>query len=209
MVDPGAVQNLVRQLNRWYRQKAKPRGTMDHYHRGVRMTYTAVCRGVDCIFAFILLSGAVALYFVPSKTEDKPWLLVITYLGIVVLAFLTLFQTFRESVVVTDDCLIKSDLLGRETRMNWRDIANYKIKPDSNKVIFSDNAKAKLRMSLSYDGWQDFRETAARHLNPVLYWQFVYAVANLDAKRKTSLPDIKLRWPKWFSAKSREGKQAW
>jgi hypothetical protein len=44
MVDVGLTQVIVRQLNRWQRKHANPRGAADHFHRGTRMSYTTVSR---------------------------------------------------------------------------------------------------------------------------------------------------------------------
>jgi len=203
MVDPGAAQALVKQLNRWYRSRAKPHGTIDHFYRGTRMSYTATYRGVMSLFSIVILSVASVLYFVPDIFADKsPWVILamkIGWTGIVVLAVLAPLRAFREFTVVNDEGLIKSNLFGREQRLGWREISNFRIKPDDNQVIFMNSAKATLTMSLTYDGWQDFREMAARHLTPVLYWQFDYALTNLDAKR-ANLPSTKKTRPaKWFS----------
>ncbi len=202
MVDPGAAQALVKQLNRWYRQKAKPHGTMDHFYRGTRMSYTAAYRTVMCLFSLIMLSVAGVLYLVPDITADKSQWVVLGLktggAGIIVLAILAPLQAFRDFTVVNDDGLIKFNLFGSETRLEWKEIFTFQIKPDDNKVIFRSNAKTRLTMSLAYDGWQDFREMAARHLGPVLYWQLDYALANLDAKRANLPTTRKLRLPKWF-----------
>jgi hypothetical protein len=56
-------------------------------------------------------------------------------------------------------------------------------------------------MSLAYDGWQDFRELAARHLDPALYWQFVYALTDVHAKSTIARKTKKTRPAKWFSSK--------
>lgn len=204
MVDPGAVQNLVKQLNRWYRKRAKPRGTMDHYHRGTRMSYTAVCRGVACLFSLLLLSIAGALFFVPDIMADKPALAVlglkIGWLGIVVVALLAPIQVFRECAVVNDEGVISFDLFGREQRFGWKEITGFQIKPDDNKVIFKTaNPKVKLKMSLSFDGWRDFLELAEKHLDCALNFQLVYALTHLDAKRPVARPAKKSRWARWFS----------
>ena len=204
MVDPGVAQAIVKQLNRWYRKRAKPHGTLDLYHRGTRMRYTAACRSVNAFESSFLLSVATVLYFVPSVTEGKSSMVVLLLkLGwgaLVALAVFMILQVFREYVVINDDGLLKSDLFGRETRMAWKDIFTYRIKPDDNKVIFHTNTKSKLTMSLSYDGWQDFLEMAARHLNPTLYWQFNCTIANIDAKRPILRSTKKPRWAKWFSS---------
>jgi len=203
MVDPGAAQALVKQLNRWYRKRAKPHGTVDHFYRGTRMSYTAAYRAVMSLFSIVMLSVASLLYFFPDIFADKsPWVILalkIGWVGIVMLSVLAPLRAFREFTVVNDDGLIKSNLFGREQRLGWREINSFRIKPDDNQVIFMNNAKARLTMSLAYDGWQDFREMAARHLGPVLYWQLDYALANVDAKRANLPTTRKLRLPKWFS----------
>jgi hypothetical protein len=203
MVDPGAAQALVKQLNRWYRQRAEPHGTIDHFYRGTRMSYTAAYRNVMCLFSLIMLSVASVLYFVPDIFADKsPWVILalkIGWIGIVVLAILAPLRAFREFTVVNDEGLIKFNLFGGETRLGWKEIVSFQLKPDDNTVIFMNNAKTKLTMSLAYDGWQDFEETAARHLSPVLYWQFTYALANVNAKSTIPRSTKKPRPAKWFS----------
>ncbi len=71
MVDPGAAQLIVKQLNRWYHRRAQPHGTMDHYHRGTRMSYTAVYRRAAGCFCLILLGVAAVLYFVPGLGKEN------------------------------------------------------------------------------------------------------------------------------------------
>jgi hypothetical protein len=206
MVDPGAAQALVKQLNRWYRKKATPRGTADHYHRGTRMSYTAASRAVVCLFSLLLLSVACVLYFAPNLMADKPSLVVlglkIAWLGIVVVAFLAPVQAFREFVVINEEGVMKSDLFGRQTRFGWNEILSFRINPDDNKVIFrTADPKAKLKMSLAYDGWRDFLELAGRRLDPALNFQLVHALATLDAKRTISRSTKKVPWAKWFPTK--------
>ena len=200
MVDPGAAQLIIRQLNRWYRRRAQPHGTMDHYHRGTRMGYTAVYRRVAGCFGLILLGVAVVLYFVPGlgKENSSPVVLLFKLgaVGIVALALLMALQAFREFTVITDDELIKFNLFGRETRLAWRDIYSYQIQPDNNTVTFKTNGKARMKLSLAYDGWQDLREMAARQMNPALYWQFVHALGVVDARRTISTAKINLA--KWL-----------
>jgi len=203
MVDPGVAQALVKQLNRWYRQRAKPRGTVDHYHRGTRMNYAAAYRTVMSLFSLIMLSVAGVLYLVPDITADKsPWVVLglkIGGAGIVIVAVLAPLQAFREYAVVNDEGLIKFNLFGRETRLGWNEIVTFQLKPDDNKVIFKNNTKTKLTMSLACDGWQDFREMAAKHLDPALYWQFANALANVNAKGTISPSTKKTRPAKLFS----------
>ncbi len=166
------------------------------------MSYTATYRGVTSFASGLLLCIAAAFYLVPEVSAGKsPLMILLLKLGcggIVLVAVFMLMHAFRECAVITDDGLIKLDLFGRETRLGWKDISRFQIKPDDNKVIFRDSARAKLTMSLAYDGWQDFSDMAFRRLTPALYWQFKRAVANIDAKR-TNLPSTrKTRWAKWF-----------
>ena len=186
MVDVGLTQLIVKRLNRWQRKRAKPHGTTDLFHRGTRMTYTAASRIVPTIFSIFLLALACILYFGPNFMEDKPpWeilALKIGWLGIVAVALLAPLQVFREYVVITDDGLLKSDLFGRQTRMTWSDIVTFRINPDDNKVIFLNQDNRKLTTSLAYDGWQDFFEMAARHMNQPLYPQFQFMFRNIDIK---------------------------
>ena len=205
MIDPGAIQNVIKQLNRWYRKKAKPRGTMDYYHRGIRMSYTAAYRGMASVAAGILFLTAAVLYFEHGFMDKQPplltMLLKLSWVAIIALAFVTLLQAFRACVVITDDGLIKYNLLGREKRMTWDKISTYRIKSDDNKVIFLNKSKAKLTVSLSFDGWQDFREMAVRRMTPDLYWQLNLAIATIDVKRP-NVASIKL--PAWLRRSSRK-----
>jgi len=124
------------------------------------MSYNAACRGVACLFSLFLLSIAGVLCFVPSVTADKSPLVVlglkIGWLGIVAVAPFAPRQAFREFVIASDEGLMKSNLLGRQTRFEWKEIAGFQIKPDDNKVIFRIGIKTRLTMSLAYDGWRDF-----------------------------------------------------
>ena len=211
MVDPGAVQALIKQLNRWYRKRAKPRGTVDHFHRGMRMTYTATSRAVNSGVAALFLAIAAVLYFVPGILEHQSTLMVLLlklgWAGIIALAILILMQAYGEYAVVTEDGIIKSGMFGRETRMEWKDIRHFRIKSDSNDVVLRDHAKRKVKLSLSYDGWHDFLEIAARRLDPNLYYQFYYVFVNIDVKKTVSLSASQSRWARWFSQEIRFGKR--
>ena len=186
MIDPTVAQALVKQLSRWFRQRRKPHGTVDHFYRGTRMSFSATYRNVTCFTCFIALAVACALYFIPGITEGKsPLVVALLKIGwglVVAVAILLPMRAFREGVVVTDDGLIKCDLFGRETRMTWKEIHTYRIKADENKVTLISTAKAKFVVSLAYDGWQDFLEMAAKHLHPTLYWQLMPALQNMDIK---------------------------
>jgi hypothetical protein len=198
MVDPGAAQAIVKQLNRWYRSRARPHGTIDHYHRGTRMGYTGAYRvGASIVAGFLI--GTAILFLGLGVTSGKSLLVVSFLVGIVAVAIYLLLQAFREFAIVTDEGLIRVNLFNRETRLAWREISSFRMKPDDNKVIFMSVTKKKLTMSLSYDGWQDFDELAARHLDPALYWQFAYALANVNAKRTISRSTKKTHPAKRFS----------
>jgi hypothetical protein len=180
MVDPGAAHAIVKLLNRWYRKWAKPHGAIDHFHRGTRMSYTIVYRVVHVAMSVFLLSVAALLYLVPAVMEGQSRVMVLLvklgWVGIVCLAVLVLMQAVRECTIITDDGLIKVNLLGRETRMAWRDISDFTMKPDDNKVIFRSREKTKLTMSLAYDGWHDFLATTSSRLDPALYAQIHYTL---------------------------------
>jgi hypothetical protein len=205
MIDPGAAQAIVKQLNRWYRKKAKPHGAMDHFYRGTRMNYTAAYRGVTSFMCSIILLIATIPFFAPDIFADKsPYIILLLkmgWCGIVLVAIYLPLHAFRDFTVINDEGLIGSNHLGRETRLGWKDIYTYQIKSDDNRVIFRTHGKAKLTMSLSCDGWQDFLEMAARHLNPALFWQLNTALANVDTKSKQTIPGWtkKARWAKWIS----------
>jgi hypothetical protein len=203
MVDPGIAQVVIKNLNHWYRKKAKPRGTLDHFYRGTRMNYTSSYRVVICFFSLIMLSGAYALYFVPGLFADKsPWIVLlikIAWVGITVVSLLAPMQAFREFVIVNDEDVMKSDLFGRQKRFNWKEITSFHLKPDSNELVFQiADSKRKLTMNLAYDGWRDFLELAEKHLDPVLNFRLVYEVATLAVRRPVARPIKKSRWFMWF-----------
>ena len=205
MVDPGIAQAIVKQLNRWYRRRSQPHGAIDHFYRGTRMSYTRTKCIVACFMSLFLFAIAAGAFLVPSISEDKSiWLVVLFKLaaiGMATIGVLASLQAFCEFVVVTDDGLIKSDLFGRKTQWAWADIVTFQIKPDDNKVTFRNQAKAKLTMSLAYDGWQDFLETAARRLNPLLFPQFKFALANVNVKRRAMPVIKKIQVKKWLTTK--------
>jgi hypothetical protein len=206
-VDPGAAQALIKQFNRACRKRRKPHGTIDHYHRGIRMTYTAVYRRSNAVVATTLLLVAAALCFMPRPFDGKPFLEVIGlrvgWAALVLIPILILFCAYREFVVVTDDGLIRYNPFGRETRMAWKDIRHYLVNADQNKVIFKNADNVKLTVSLAFDGWQDFLESAHKHLDPNLYWQLVPTLQNLDAKRPVFRWTKKKGLAKWFSSGKR------
>ena len=77
-------------------------------------------------------------------------------------------------------------------------MSRFQIKTDDNDVIFRNDAKAKMKLSLSYDGWQDFLDVAARRMEPALYAQFRYTFASVhDASPKPL--SKKKGWAGWFS----------
>ncbi|HUE36970.1 MAG TPA: hypothetical protein VMO20_06235, partial [Candidatus Acidoferrum sp.] len=107
MVDPGIAQAIVKQLNRWYRRRSQPRGTVDHFYRGTRMTYNRTKRTVVCSMSLFLLSIAAAIYVIPGIFAGQSlWMVLILNIGVLfMIAFgiLAPLQVFREFVIVTDD----------------------------------------------------------------------------------------------------------
>ena len=202
MVDVGLTQAIVKRLNKSYRRRAKPRGMVDHYYRGIRLSYNFSYRLWACFFSLFLLSIGGGLYLVPNVFSDEPvvgFIVKTAWLGIIALAILAPIQAFRDFVIVNDEELMKSDLFGRKTRLEWSQISNLVIKSDENDVILNTATKARLKMSLCYDGWQDFLEVAARHLNPPLYRQLCSTMTNIDAQRPVLPSTKKSRRAKWFS----------
>jgi hypothetical protein len=199
MVDPGAAQLIIKQLNRWYRRRSQPRGAIDHFYRGTRMTYNQTKRIATCVVSAILISLGCVIYLYPHWSLDRTWwfllLMKIGGVGIVALGIIQLLQVAFEFVVITDDGLLKSDFLGRKMQMAWNEIRRFQIKPDNNKVILFGNGKFKLTMSLACDGWQDFLEMAGRRLQPDIYTTIAVSLANVDA-RKAAVSPLKRLWKK-------------
>lgn len=183
MVDIALTQAIVKRMNRWYRSRSKPHGNVDHNHRGIRLSYNSGYRLIVCLMSLLLLAAAYALYFVPGifANKSRVFILVIkiAWAGLLVIVLLAPIQVLREFVVVTDDGLLKSDLFGRLTRMDWSNISRVQVKVDENEVIFFTAAGQKLKTSLCYNGWQDFIQTSAKHLNPFLQAQVLFATRNI------------------------------
>jgi hypothetical protein len=176
MVDVGLTQVIVKRLNKDSRRRAKPHGSIDHYYRGIRLRYNWPYRIRVCFFSLFLLSIGCALYLVPGVFSDESpivgYIMKIAWLGIIAVAILAPIQACRDFVVVNDEGIMKSDLFGRKTQLKWNQVSNFVIKLDANDLIFVSGEKTKLKMSLCYDGWQDFTEMSAKRLNQVLYSQF-------------------------------------
>jgi hypothetical protein len=175
MFDVGLTQVLVKRLNKGYRRRAKPHGLIDHYYRGIRLSYDWSYRAWSCFFSLFLLSIGCALYLVPDVFSDESpivgYIVKTAWLGILAVAILGPIQAFRDFVIVNDEGLMKSDLLGKQKRLKWDQVSSFVIKLDSNDLIFAGETKTKLKMSLCYDGWLDFMEISAKRLDPVLYSQ--------------------------------------
>ena len=199
MVDPGAAQLIIKQLNRWYRRRSQPHGTIDHFYRGTRMSYNQTRRLATCVIAAILISLGGVFYLYPHWAVDRTWwfllIMKIAGIGIVALGIIQLLQVACEFVVVTDDGLLKSDFLGRKTQMAWNEIRHCQVKADNNKVILFGKDKLKLTMNLAYDGWQDFLEMAGRRLNPAIYATIAISLANVDS-HKVAVSPQKTLWKK-------------
>lgn len=192
MVDPGIAQVVIKHLNRWYRSRSQPRGVMDYYHRGMRMSFNTAYRTGNSLMALFLLGIASLLFLIPDLFADKPlwqqWLVKLGWMGITAVAVLILLQLFRESTIVTDDGLVKTNFLGQVTRMEWRELKQFGYKTDDSTVTFRNAARKKLTLSLCYNGWQDFVEMAARRMEPNLYWQVTYGLAMIKAGDQKAKP---------------------
>ncbi len=183
MVDVGLAQVIVKRLNRWYRSRSQPHGILDHTHCGVRMRCNAAYRASGCCASLLLLGIAGALYFGPDLFADKPrwvvWAIKLGWAGITVVALGAPLQAFREFAVVNDEGLMKSDFRGRQTRLEWKEITRLHINLDDNKVLFLTASTNKLKLSLCYNGWQDFVEISAKHLNPAIQLQLALTLAEI------------------------------
>ena len=146
--------------------------------------------------SLFLLGPACALFFIPGLFADKSpafvLFLKIGWIGILVVVFLAPLQAFREFVVVSDEGLLKSNLFGQQTRLDWARISGLQIKLEESEIIFLTDTKTKLKASLCYNGWQDFVDTSAKHLNESLQWQLAAAVATLG-KPKSVLAEASKR----------------
>lgn len=153
---------------------------MDPTYRGVRLTYNNTYRVATCVMCSFLLLPAAALFFWPGLFSDKPRMevlaLKIGWLGILVVIFLAPLQAFRDFLIVNDDGLIKSNLIGRQTRLQWTEISEVLIDFDGNDITFRTSAGDKLKASRAYNGWRDFLETSARHFAPDLQARLALAL---------------------------------
>jgi hypothetical protein len=196
MVDVAISQAVVRRLNRWYRSRSQPHGTVDLNYRGTRLAYNNSYRLVSCLASLFLLGPACALFFIPGLFADKSPEIVLAlkigWAGILVVVFLAPLQAFREFLVVSDEGLMKSNLFGKQTRLDWREISRIHIKMEESEIIFFTETNTKLKTSLCYNGWQDFLEISAKHLNESLQWQIAAAVATLG-KPKSVLAETSKR----------------
>lgn len=137
--------------------------------------------------AFLLIPAG-ALYFWPAIFADKPRTFVLAlkigWAGLLVIVFLAPLQALREFLVVNDEGILKSNVLGKQTRLEWKEIAQVRVDSDGNDVIFLTHAGNKLKASLAYNGWQDFLEISAKHFDSTL--QFQLAIAFADRRWRTS-----------------------
>lgn len=182
MVDVALAQAIVKRLHRWYRRHSRPHGAIDHTYRGVRLAYNGSYRLIICLMSAFLLLPAGALYFWPAVFADSPRLFVIAlkigWAGLLVVVFLAPIQAFREFLVVSDEGILKSNVLGKQTRLEWKEITQLHIDSDGNDVIFLDVVGKKLKASLAYNGWQDFFEISAKHLDLALQSRLALALAD-------------------------------
>jgi len=178
MVDPGLSHVIVKRLNRWFRKRSRPHGLPDYTYRGTRLVYNTTYRVFISFCCLMLLSLAGALYFIPSLFSDKPPLLVlaikIAWAGIVVVIALAPFEAFREFVVVNDEHVLRFNLFGRQSSMEWKEISRIEGKLDENELKLISASGKKLKLNRCYNGWQDFLEISGRHLSPELHGQLMF-----------------------------------
>ena len=122
--------------------------------------------------------------FTPLSVETIPivvalviLLVKIGWVGVTAVALGAPIEALREFAVVNDEGVMKSNLLGRQTRLEWGEITRVYINPGDNKVVLSGNTKTKVELSLCYNGWQDFVSISAKHLNPMLHLELVFNLA--------------------------------
>jgi hypothetical protein len=190
MIDVGLSLFINKRLNKWYRSRALPNGTIDHYYRGVKMSYTAVYRRVTCGVCIFLLLVAGVLYSVEIAPADNTLftftVMKMFVVGLILLGIAAPLWAFWEHVIINEEGIIKPRLLGSKTKMEWQDILSYEIRPDDNLVIFSDQSKRKVMLNLAYDGWEDFQKLAAKKMDPDLYWQFRSSLVDLVSSTETN-----------------------
>lgn len=153
---------------------------MDHTFRGTRMRYNNTYQVGTCVMSLFLFVPGVAIFFIPHLYSDKSLKSALFYvtagIGMLVVACLAPLEAFREFVVVTDDGLIRSNLFGQISRMEWKDISSVSSKNDGNEITFWTASETRLKTSVCYNGWADLLEMSALHLNPVLQFQLEAAV---------------------------------
>lgn len=146
------------------------------------MAYNGSYRLVVSLMSAFLLFPAGALYFWPAVFADSSRLFVIVlkigWAGLLVVVFLAPLQAFREFLVVNDEGILKSNVLGKHTRLEWTEITQVRIESDGNDMIFLSRAGYELKASLAYNGWQDFLEISAKHLDSTLQSQLAFALAD-------------------------------
>ncbi len=151
------------------------------------MRYNPTYRAAMCAMAMFLLAVASVLYFVPGILEGKSrfWVVAVKigWVGIAAVAILAPLQAFREFAIVSDEGLLKSSIRGSRTRLDWKEIARVRTKPGENEILFEGNSGTKLKMSLCYDGWEDFRELAAKYLRPELVFAVTRALVEEDGAK--------------------------
>ncbi|HWX23092.1 MAG TPA: hypothetical protein VN578_24585, partial [Candidatus Binatia bacterium] len=119
------------------------------------------------LMSLFMLAVACLLYFVPGVFEGQSrWLVIavkVGWFGITAVCVLAPLQAFREFVVVSDEGLVKYSLFGSRSSLGWKEISGLRSKRGDNEITFEGSGR-KLKMSLCYDGWEDFRELARKHL---------------------------------------------
>jgi hypothetical protein len=182
MSDFGLTHFIIIALHRWYRRRSRPHGMLDVENRGTRMVYNNSYRLVTCLTFLFFLAPSYVLYFKPGvfsgKSESVVFTIKIIWAGLMIVILLAPLEVFREFLVVNDDGLMRSNLFGTQTRISWHEIESVRISMHNSEVKFIAKGGLKLKASLCYNGWQDFLEISAKHLDPQLQSQLLLAVAD-------------------------------
>lgn len=175
-------------LHQWYRRRALPHGTVDVENRGIRMAYSNSYRSVTCLLMLGLVGPSCVVYFANSIFSGKSDLTIVAvksaWTVLIAVILLAPIKAFREYLVVNDDGLLRSNLFGTQTKLDWREIKSACIDMKNSEVTFIGKGGIRLKTSLCYNGWHDFLEISAKHLNPSAQGQLLLAATNTRGKQK-------------------------